>query len=222
VAPSSNITVDIFFGTVFAPNSTVAGVTNMLRGRAMDMLASDLGLHDVDWNTTAPGSPLSYPAGWAIRAQAGDKNRYASPRTIPSNNGFSSDLHYIYIVNGGARDGLTGRAPQRLIVLCLLALIDPTYQIPLELAPDGVTVLRSMSVREAVDAWAATLNAYLPEPNITNGIRFMAPMYLGTTGSHRTDVVDSAFTGYWMMAAELWHLVNSGADYTDYYPIGLW
>jgi len=221
INPSSNITIDNFMKAVYAPDSDVPGVTTYLKGMAMDMLASDVGQHDTDWHSNYSPPVLPYPTGWALRAGAGDKFQYASPRTIASNNGYSTDLHYIWISDSAARDGLSGRGAQRLIVLCLLALLDPTYDVPTELNVDG-TVKRSVNIVTACNQWAETMAEHLPEPTITNCVRFMAPMHLGVTGSHPTNVIDAAFTGYWAMAVELWHLVNNGADIADYYPIGLW
>jgi hypothetical protein len=223
INPSANSTIDAYFASVWSTNATLSAVTNFLRGRSMDMLSSDISRHDVIWDVLYNGNatpPGTYPTGWMTRAAVGDTLKYATPRTVASQAGFSSDLHYINIAHSSARDGMSGRAAQRLACLCLHALIEPTYAIPLELDTDGTTILRSIPIRDAIDDLADTFNTYLTEPLETNCVRFMAPKYGGTTGSHPTDVVDSAFSGYWMMAVELWHLVNSGASYMDYYPIG--
>lgn len=220
VDPSSNISIDVFMRAVMAPDSQPGGVLNFLRGMAMDMLSSDIGQHDVEWDPVYTGPVLPYPTGWVLRAAAGDRLSYENPRVLASNNGYSTDLHYVTISSGAARDQMSGRAPQRLIVLCLLALMDPTYNVPIELNPD-TTVKRSVNIVTACNQWAETMAAHLPEPT-TNCNRYMAQMHLGTTGSQPSNVIDSAFTGYWAMASELWHVVNAGANYADYYPIGLW
>lgn len=211
ISPSSNSTIDWFFRSVYSPNANVAAITRFLQGNVNDMVASDASRHDVEFVTTTWGIPGTHRPGWMLRAGATANDwKYSAGRT--------GDDHYITINAGGAiaRDSLTGRAAQRLIVLCLAALFDPTYVIPIE--REGGATVRSVPILEAVDDLANTLAVYGAHPAM-KGQRFSIS---GFAGAGEPTWVDSAFTGYWMMASELWYLVKAGADFADYYPIGLW
>jgi hypothetical protein len=83
---------------------------------------------------------------------------------------------------------------------------------------DGATVLRSAPIVTLCDETAATLAAYGPEPT-TKAMRFAVGANYGVATAANPQVVDSAFTGYWMMALELWYLVRANANVDDYYPI---
>jgi hypothetical protein len=107
-----------------------------------------------------------------------------------------------------------------MAVVALAALLDPTALIPLELT-GGSTVVREVLITTALDDMGMTMAAYLPEPT-TKAIRFAVAGKMGETTSFDPQRIDSAYTGYWMYALELWHLVRSGANYADYYPIGSW
>jgi hypothetical protein len=214
INPSSNLRCDDFIRAVLAPGSTAAGVTRYLKGGVMDMVTSDISRHDAvfgtaSWNTM-PVQP--YPGGWLLNAGAtGNTTEYTAGR--------AGDDHYLSIAAGGTRDSIDGRAAQRLIVLCLTSLLDPAWDIPVE--QNGTTTLRTIPLREEIDAIARVLALYVTEPT-TKGQRLGTFGWLGQASTLPPWVVDSAFTGYWMMAVELWHLVNSGANYAAYYPIGSW
>jgi hypothetical protein len=102
-------------------------------------------------------------------------------------------------------------------VLCLTYLIGGAYAVPVEMS-GGSTVVRSVDLRAYIDALAGTMALYGTEET-TNARRHSA---LGFLGGAAPKLVDSSMTGHWMLASELWHLVNSGANYLDYYPVGSW
>jgi hypothetical protein len=72
---------------------------------------------------------------------------------------------------------------------------------------NGSTVLRSVPITTALDAWMQTTALYATEPT-TKGQRFTTAGYFGKSSTYDPQVIDSAFTGYWMMALELWFLVQ--------------
>jgi hypothetical protein len=216
ISPSSNLTIDDFFRALFAAGSDLGGVTTYLQKQVRAMLASDLSRHDVTgtaaWTEYDGAGVVTqpYPPGWMARAGATGNNYLFS-------SGRAGDDHYINLTGGGARDHLSGRGAQRLVVLCLAALLDPDYDVPVELT-GGSAVVRSVTLREAIDDTARALALYGTEAT-TKARKFSD---IGLMGAASPKTVDSAFTGYWMMAVELWHLVNTGASYADYYPIGQW
>lgn len=218
VNASANNACDAFFRALYAPGSTVAGVTRYMQGVANDMTTTDISHHDItfttaSWNAKFNSSTFpAYPRGWMLRSGAtSNVFRWTSGRT--------GDDHFINIA-GGVRDSMSGRAGQRLIALCIAYLLDNTYDIPVEM--NSTTPLRSVDLRDEIDATALTLALYQPEPT-TSAMRMSAVGWLGEPStSYDTLRVDSASTGYAMMAFELWHLVNAGASYTTYYPIGSW
>lgn len=211
--PSANSTIDSFFRGLWSPDSTVAGVKKFLAGRVLDMTMLDYGHHEVDptdatWNgSTATLTVGSYPKGWGGRGSAtGNNNKY--------NAGRSGDKHYVEIGSGGVRDQLNGRHGQRLIVMCLLALLDPTATVTIENDGSGNAV-RTANIVTLCDQTAQTLANHIPEPT-SQAARWSTSRWLG--GSN-PKLVDSAFTGYNLMAMELYLLVKSGASYATYYPI---
>jgi hypothetical protein len=210
LSPSSNVSVDDFHRAVFAPDSQRTAVTRYLQGRVKDMMTSDASRYDVVSGLVATaGVAQGYPAGWMLRSGAvGNTLEYDAARV--------GEDHYIGLASGGVRDAMSGRAAQRLIVLCLAALFDRNYVVPLEM--DGETVLRSAPIVTLCDELAATLAAYGPEPT-TKAMRFAVGANYGVASASNPQIVDSAFTGYWMMALELWHLVRNGANVDNYYPI---
>jgi hypothetical protein len=144
--------------------------------------------------------------GWALRgSSSGNDLKYTAGR--------AGDDHYIQTDSGGDRDSFGGRQAQRLIVYCLLALMDPTTTITVE--TDGA---RTATIVELCDTAAHTVARYQIEET-TGAACWSVPGYLGQSNPK---LVDSAFTGYALMGLELWHLVHSGASYADYYPIGSW
>lgn len=216
--PSANISLDSFINAVCAPDSLLSSTTRYMQGRTKDMMAADFGRHDVvagtaTWNTSE--TIFTYPGGWVPRAAGGTTYNFT--------NGRAGDDHFL-TVSSGYRDSLNGRAGQRMIVIALTALLDPAYLVPIELT-GGTTVVREVNIVTAFDAMALTLAQYLPEPTI-KAIRYAVVGKMGETSSFDPQRVDSAYTGYWMMALELWHLVKllqQGRFVTsDYYPIGLW
>lgn len=208
---SSNVTIDAFFRAAFAPDSVESGVRRFMQGQAMDMLLLDLSRHDVERGSTlsTKGVIGAYRDGWNTRAGiSGNTTRYAASRdlgTVPSNNGYSTDLHWFRVDSTGSLDHLSGRAAQRAIALAFVALLDPTYTIPVEMS--GASVLRSVNVVTALNDQVRTLALYGHEPT-TNAQRFAVAGYFGKSTTYDPQIVDSAFTGYWMMAIELWHLVQ--------------
>lgn len=211
--PSSNVTIDNFINSVCSPNTTLSALKRYMQGQTKDMLASDYGQHDVVSGLAADLGivPDAYPQGWLPRAAGGTYYRFSSGRT--------GDDHYLE-VRAGYRDALNGRAPQRAACVALTALLDPTYQVPIEMT-GGTTIVRSVPVAEAAIDIVHSMGMYGVEP-ITKAQRHGVAGTLGRTSSFHPQIIDSAFTGYYMYAVELAHLVNEGADYTDYYPIGLW
>jgi hypothetical protein len=212
VNPSSNVTLDNFFNSTVAPNSTVPDVKRYMQGMTKDMLASDFGRHDVtdttaSWNLTYTTFP--YPAGWLPRAAGGTQYRFNAAR--------AGDDHYLE-VQSGYRDSLNGRAAQRMIVVALTAMMDPTYRVPIEMT-GGTTVVRDVLITDAVDALARTIAVYGPEP-MTKAQRYAVAGWMGEGSSFDPQRADSAMTGYWLMASELWHLVRGGVSYSTLYPIG--
>lgn len=211
--PSSNLTIDNFMNSVVAPDTNLAALIRFMKGRTEDMLASDYGRHDV---TVASGIATTgtsgyYDKGWLPRAAGGTYYRYTNGRT--------GDDHFLES-RTGYRDSMNGRAPQRMIVVALTALLDPTFMVPVEML-GGSTIVREVAVTTAVDELGMTAALYLPEPT-TLAHRFAVAGWLGKSSSFDPQTVDSAFTGYWMMFVELWYLVRAGASYSTYYPIGSW
>lgn len=200
---SSNSTVDYFFRAVFAPDSVESGVRRFMQGQCFDMEAMDLGRHDVTttqstWGYSTSNLYGSYPPGWAGRSQATSNNwRY--------NVGRATDKHYMELASGGsgARDMLAGRVAQRAIVLAFASLLDPSLVIPVEI--NGASVVRSVPVQTALDDMMRVLCVYGTEPT-TGAQRWAASAYFGGTGSQ---LVDAAFSGYWLMAIELYLLARS-------------
>lgn len=222
---SANSSLDALFRSIYAPNTVMSGVRRFLLGRAMDMLSMDIGQHD-----SVRGAGLStrgaigpYRHGWQLRpAASGNDYKYAASRSVSSNNGGhqATDLHYHSINDGGAGDHFSGRGAQRLAVLCMLALVDPTQTIPVE--QSGTTTRRSVPVVTAVEQLAETVLLFGCEP-ITKAQRYAALGYFGKSGGYDDQIADSAYTGYAMFAYELFELVRQRqAGYNllaDYYRL---
>jgi hypothetical protein len=212
IAASSNVAVDDFFRALYAPNTSLTAVRHYLQEAAQDMAITDAHQHDVTFSPSSRNTtPVqAYPQGWMLRANDnGNTFNWTSGRT--------GDDHFLTLT-GATWDGLSGRAAQRLIVLCLSQLVAGSYAIPVE--QNGQTTLRSIDQRSEIDALALALALYCIEPT-TKAQRMSASGWL-RKGGFSPLMVDSAFTGYWMMAVELWHLVNAGENYASYYPIGTW
>lgn len=199
---SANFTIDTYFRAIWAPDTVQSGLLRFLQGSCYDILAMSLGRHDVTTTQTTWGAASilagSYPAGWAGRSEAtGNVWRYSAGR--------ATDKHYLQFAAGGtgSRDMAGGRIAQRAAILAFTALLDPTTSIPIEMA--GASVLRSVDILTALDDTMRVLALYGMEPT-TQAQRFGMSMFYGGSGSQ---IVDSAFTGYWMMAVELWHLVQA-------------
>jgi hypothetical protein len=220
-SPSANTALMDFFRAVYAPNSVNSAVVELMRGWGANMLTANYGYHDVTAGATTVGTGVqgSYLPGWHGRPNApGNTVQYASPRTVASNNGFSSDLHFFDTNSGGARDHLNGRGAHRACALAIAALLDPSYALPVEM--NGATVLRSVPIQTALNNDMRTMANYLLEPT-TKMNRLAVAGYFGKTTTYDPQIVDSAYTGYWMMAVELWYLVQARVAGTinpaDYY-----
>lgn len=209
--PSANESMDNFMRAVYAPGSVIAGVQTYMHGRARELLASDFGRHDTITSIAGAGTVTTYPTGWLPRALNTAWYRFTSGRT--------GDDHFLE-TKGGYRDAMTGRSAQRMAAIALSALMDPTYVVPIELS-GGVTVVREVLITTALDDLARSIATYGIEPT-TKAQRADTPYWLGVSSNTDPSVVDSAFTGYWMFATELWQLVHAGASYATYYPIGTW
>ena len=133
--------------------------------------------------------------------------------------GRAGDKHYLSLAASVA-DSMSGRGAQRLAALCLLALFDPSYTIPVEMVSGSA--VRSTPLRTQIDAMARQYAVMQPEVT-TKAQRQAVAGWMGRpSGVFDSQKIDSTFTGYWMYAVELWHLVNAGASYLDSYPIGAW
>jgi hypothetical protein len=209
IGPSANTALVAFFQSLYSGDGTLAATTRYMQGEAQNTLTGDAGRHDVTYSPATWGVLGTYPDSWGLRSAAvGNNTKYTSGR--------AGDDHY-FSLTSGVRDSMTGRSAQRLGVLCLAALLDPTYSVPIETDGAG-TVLRSVNIVTACDDMAQSLALYGRDPT-TDAMRFSSTGFLGGSGPW---TLDSAFTGYWMWASELWHLVHAGASYLDYYPVGNW
>ena len=210
---SANQSFSDFMRAVYAPGTVLSGVKRYMQGRCKDMLAGDLGRHDVITTIAGVGPVGAYPKGWQTPALRGTYYRFTSGR--------SGDDHFIETKTGGFRDSLTVRAPQRAAVLAIAALIDPTYVIPVELS-GGSSVVRQVLITTALDDSVRTLANYQIEPT-TQANRYGVPGWNGVSTNVDSQRVDAPATGYWMYLIELWHLVHAGASYASYYsPLGTW
>jgi hypothetical protein len=204
-APDANTATINFFRSVYSPDGTNAATLRWLRGRAMEVVGGDFGLHDVVAPTSVSGAIGPYPIGWQSQVNANIKQMYASPRTVASDNGYATDLHYLQVTDLVGTDHLAGRAAQRLVPIALLALLDPTYRVPVEMS--GATVLRDILVTDYLDALLRTCAAYLPDPS-GHSKQFVAG-YQGKSSGFDPQWVDNGPNGMWAMAIELWYLVQA-------------
>lgn len=206
---SSNGSIDVWMRGLVAPDSTQEGVMAYLKGSSHDMLAMDLGRQNVTYTSgvfTGLGTQAGlYPKGWSLPASvAGNLFRYTAANTPPDT---------VEMGNGGSRDGLNGRVSQRAIVLGLTALYDPGATIHIN--ETGATV----NVLEALEDMLHTVALYSVHP--VNGVlRYSYPGYLGSTTGFTPNITDPVFSGYALMACELYLLAKkrvaglvSAADY---------
>lgn len=221
---SSNQAHDDFFRALYAPDTTVTGLERLMKGFANDMAGANAYHHDLvftthpEWNINFNSTTFPpYPSGWSLLpyrsgpAPAGENRfRYQAGRT--------GDDHYLQVELSGYRDAMYGRAAQRLAVLCFVAMMDPTYEIPVEM--NLTTPLRTIPILDEIDNVARSLMLYCVNPN-TNAVKVTASGWLGNATSLNNPYrIDSAVTGYWMMAVELVLAVKNGAVLADYYPAG--
>ena len=200
---SSNSTIDTWMQGLVAPDSTQGGMIAFMTGASHDMLAMDLGRQNVTYAPgmfTRAGAPTgAYPNGWSVPAGVTDNLfQYDAADTPPDT---------VRLGSGGARDGLNGRASQRAIVLAITALYDPDATIHIN--ETGSTV----NVVDALEDMMHTVALY----GMHNGnglIRYSYPGYLGKTSTFDPDVTDPAFSGYALMACELYLLVKQRATGT--------
>lgn len=205
---SANSSLDDWMRAVWAPDSVESGVRRYMQGRAMDMLLLDAGRHDVLWGASVNtrGTQGVYPMGWSQRpAVASNTTEYESSRSSTGYNGYGADKHLLQFNSTGALDHMSGRAAQRACVLAFTALLDPTFSVPTE--QSSTTTLRSVPILTALNDQMRILALYGTEPT-TKAQRFAIGGFLGRTTTYDPQIVDSAYTGYWMLATELWHLVQ--------------
>jgi hypothetical protein len=185
-----------------------------LTGRASDVMSLDLGRHAWTWggavSTHGDIAQAVYPPGWNMRSGASG-NTVATQAAAPTaaHGPWSSDAHYISVNDGGVGDQSNGRSFQRMILLAFLALFNPNQNVLIEMsstASPNATVVRQVPVTQLLDDMARTCTLYLMEPT-TGAVRNAANAAQGT-GSFNTWAIQPGFTGYALMALELWFLVQ--------------
>jgi hypothetical protein len=191
-----------------------AGVLAYLIGVASDTVSLDLGQHAWTWGSGVSHdgniSQANYPIGWNLRSNAPGNTALTQAASPTAAHGpYASDAHYIQVNDGGVRDQLNGRTFQRLALLCLLALINPSQKILVEMdgAPSpNANIRREIAITQLIDDLALTCSLYLVEPS-TLAARVCANGALGT-GTYSPWTVMSNTTGYGLFAVELWFLVQ--------------
>lgn len=216
---SANSTLDNTMSWVYSPDVTADTIANHIRGRTHDFVGIDWSRHDMvtDPAVATRGIVGTYPPGWMAKGLVSTvRDFYESPRTTAGNGVYPNDLHYLKIASGSNADVMYGRAAQRLICMVIGEWLKPGMTVDVEMS--GATVVRSITMRDAIDDTARTLANYLLHPS-TKTSRRTAAGYLpyGLGGDWDPKRIDSVLSGYWMMAVEVWLLLDSGADVADYY-----
>lgn len=190
---SANTMLIGFLQALWAPDTTNAGILQFLHTWAVESIVEDFYYHQAqtDSSTATWGNFLNdYPVGWASRTNfmTGMYNAANTP------------THYILLNNGGARDALYGRVSQMCVFLALLALFDPSYNIPID-GNNTVNVINYLNDRLHL------MSVYMTEPT-TGAQRRGCARYFGTSSAQPDMAVDATYHGYYMLACELWYLVQ--------------
>lgn len=216
----ANSTLDAAMAYIYSPDVTADSIANFIRGRAQDFLAIDWSRHDMVQGAAVAtrGVVGKYPKGWTAKATVSTvKGYYEASRATVGNDAYPTEKHFYKIETTGSNaDVMYSRGAQRLVCMVLGEWFKPGMSVNLEM--DGSTPVRSITLREAIDDTARTLANYAINPE-TKTTRNTAAGYLayGFQGDWDPLRTDATLSAYWLMAAELWLLLDSGADVSEFY-----